>query len=475
MKRFVSVLLLFVMIFQVNIAPATENRVILAIGDSISAGYGLSDRSAECFVSLMANSDDVIINKAVDGNEATDIINQLTNTENENYILPDVIKSADIVTITCGGNDMMDLLYEKIAEEYPNEHPKHKKMGKDEVVGAMAAGDIYAIVAALNVLNCEKDVYFMNDGEFDVRLEAFVENLIEITDYIHFLNPDAKIVVATQYNPYVEFKNKITYDVIYYGMEDGATRLNRAIAENAERGGYSVADVKSAFDSYDGDEDLYNADPDFSNINLDFHPTKAGHMLIAGVFGEIINKVHRLGVENSDGTYSLPSDVLGYYITDINGEARFLDAGVYEAKDGDRVESVYMNARVVDGAQVKLTGSGLRFLAMVDRRCFDAVGYGMRITCEDSEEEIFVDAAFWQSDTCFTVAIEDIAKENYTRDYTATPFAYVRYDDGSEKTIIGTQSVTRSIYTVVDGLLKSGEADDDLMRVLAEYIKNAEN
>lgn len=104
-----------------------KNCTILALGDSISAGYGLSDREAECFVSLMAQEGDSVINHAVDGNKATDIISQLTDTENENYVSPEDIKNADIVTITCGGNDMMSLLYEKIAIEYQIVHPESKK------------------------------------------------------------------------------------------------------------------------------------------------------------------------------------------------------------------------------------------------------------------------------------------------------------------------------------------------------------
>lgn len=475
MKRIISILVCVIMVFGMNSAYAEEGRVILALGDSISAGYGLNDRENDCFVSIMADTGDTVINKAVDGNKANDIIDQLTNENNENYISEDMIKSADIVTVTCGGNDMMDLLYEKIAEEYPNEHPKHKKMEKDEVIPAMAAGDIYAIVAALNVLDCENDVYYMNDGEFDVRLEEFTKRLLWITEYIRSVKNDVKIVVATQYNPYVEFEKKITYDVIYYGMEEGAARLNEAICDNSLNGGYEVSDVKSAFDSYEGEEDLYNADPNFSNISLDFHPTEAGHKIIAEAFRKIINRVHRLGIENADGTFSLPSDVVGYYITDLNGETRFLDAGVYAAKEGDRVEEVSINASMVNGAQVKLTGGGLRFLAVVDRSCFDAEGYGMVIAGEGSDEKVFVDAKSWQNDTCYTVAIENMAEDNYRRNYTAVPFVRVRYNDGSEKVIVGTKSVTRSIYAVAAGLLEKGEADDDLMRVLEEYIKSAEN
>ena len=467
MKRWVTVLLILIMLSEMNTVSFAEDYTILALGDSISAGYGLSDCESECFVRLMAEEGDIVLNRAVDGNEAVDIVDQLINTENGNYISPEDIEIADVVTITCGGNDMMALLYEKIAEEYPNVHPRKKKITADEVLEKLAGGDVYAIAAAMHVLDIEDEVYYMNDGDFDVRLDEFISNLLWIADYIRSLNPNVKILVATQYNPYVEFEKSAGLDVLYFGMEDGATRLNEEIAKNALKGGYVVCDVKSAFDKYTGDADLYNANPDVDNINLDFHPSKAGHEVIAEVFMKKIR--HYLGNESADGVYELPENVVGYYITDKEDNTKFVDAGIYDKNEGDCVEAVYINALMVEGAQVKKEGSGLRFLATVDRSYFDATGYGMVITSEDSEN-VFVDAHAWQSDTCFTVAIENITKENYNRNYTAKPFVRVCYDNGEEKIIIGTQSVTRSIYTVAKGLLDKGEIDEKTMAILKEYI-----
>lgn len=470
MKRHVSLLLTLIMLLGMNAVSFAQERTILSLGDSISAGYGLSDRGGECFVSLITLPGDTVLNKAVDGNEAPDIISQLTDPQNENYISPEAVEKSRIVTITCGGNDMMELLYEKIATEYTNVHPRKQKITADEVLGKLAEGNVYAIAAAIHVLDADDEAYYMNDGEFDIRLNTFIENLLWITTYIHSINTEAEIYVATQYNPYVEFENSSGLKVLHFGMEDGTTRLNEAIMENAEKGGYRVCDVKAAFDSYTGDEDLYNANPDLDNINLDFHPSKAGHEVIAAVFDKKINNVHRLGTRNAYGEYELPENVVGYYITDSEGSMQFVDAGIYKANEGDYVEAVYVNTKLMDGAQVKIEGSGIRFLATVDRSEFDAVGYGMVITSEGSDKDVLVDAATWQSDTVFTVAIENIPEENYSRNYTATPFVKVMYDDGTEKVIVGTQSVTRSIHTVARGLLDKGGLDDETKSALQEYI-----
>ncbi len=167
-----------------------------------------------------------------------------------------------------------------------------------------------------------------------------------------------------------------------------------------------------------------------------------------------------LGIDNNDGTYSLPENVVGYYF-----DEDFVDAGKYAVVGGEVINTVDFNVTMVNGAQVRygggldengkvMAGNGLRFLAQVDRSEFDAEGYGMKITAEGSSEEEIVNAEKWQDDTTYSVAITDMAESNYIRKFTATPFAKVKYTDGSEKTIYGTETVTRSIYQVAAGLLK---------------------
>ena len=68
MKQWISVLLICILLLGMSTVSFAAERTILALGDSISAGYGLSDREGECFVSLITLTGDTIINKAVDGN-----------------------------------------------------------------------------------------------------------------------------------------------------------------------------------------------------------------------------------------------------------------------------------------------------------------------------------------------------------------------------------------------------------------------
>ncbi len=194
-------------------------------------------------------------------------------------------------------------------------------------------------------------------------------------------------------------------------------------------------------------------------LGVEAYPTLGGEKVYFedGIY---YNDIITLGTDNGDGTYSLPENVVGYYIDDT-----FVDAGKYPVKSGAVITTVYFNVTMIDGAQVRYsggldengkvkTGNGLRFLATVDRSEFDAIGYGMKLTAEGSSLETVVTAEKWQDDTTFSVALTDMAESNYIRKFTATPFVTVKYDDGTEKTIYGTDTVTRSIYQVAAGLLK---------------------
>ena len=210
-------------------------------------------------------------------------------------------------------------------------------------------------------------------------------------------------------------------------------------------------------------------------LGVEAYPTLGGEKVYFedGIY---YNDVITLGTDNGDGTYSLPEGVVGYYIDDT-----FVDAGKYPVTDGAVITTVYFNVTMVNGAQVRFgdgldesgkikSGNGLRFLAQVDRSGFDGIGYGMRITTEGSSSYIEVDAEKWQDDTTFTVALTNMAEGNYIRKFTATPFVTVKYDNGTEKTVYGKDSVTRSIYQVASGLLKDEtQTATSLINVLNAY------
>ncbi len=306
-SKILSMVLAFLFLFAlVSVSSAhvyaagNETITYLALGDSISTGYGLSGytpqaQSSAGFTYQIASAlGYTLINKAVDGNTSVDILDQLTNASNPTYVSEDELAAADVITITVGGNDLMALLYAKIAEQTASTTDT-----AGDIPDLLQSGNMEALLAAINLLTASQSIYIINDPDFQPAINAIIGNLNAIVDKIKSVNSRAQIVVATQYNPYVEFKNAVLLflrlDAVYNGMEAGVTALNAEITANAvdESSGtvrYLVAGVKAAFDAYTGSEDLYNAKAPAGGMDMDvdFHPTAAGHELIASTFGAIL-------------------------------------------------------------------------------------------------------------------------------------------------------------------------------------------
>jgi len=292
-KKILSVLLAVCMLAALMPAAAfadTEVKNILALGDSITTGYGLADASTEGFTALLAAKGHTVVNKAVDGNTAAGIAAQLA----DGFITEDEILAADVITITCGGNDLMALLYSKMADTWNAQNPNSPIEAAD-VVGIMKDPSdqkrLSLMMIALNVLDSNNPAYMLDDPDFSAAISGYIDTLCSIAEEIFLVNPDTEVIAATQYNPYLAFKDAkymgfISLDPLYSGMETGAEMLNTMIKLTAESAGYTVADVKAACDAYTGADSLYNASA--AALEVDFHPSAAGHAVIAETFAEAI-------------------------------------------------------------------------------------------------------------------------------------------------------------------------------------------
>lgn len=268
-------------------AENADEITYLVLGDSISTGYGLAGYTPEAHSAkgfayrTAADLGYTIVNKAKDGNTSEDILAQLTESSHEKHVSAETLAEADVITITVGGNDLMALLYKKIAEQ-----TSEKSDTAEDIPLKLMEGDREALTAAINLLNEKHKSYVINDPDFTAAIKRIIANINVIVEKIRSVNTHAPIVIATQYNPYVEFDGAklliLDLSPVCNGMEAGVTALNAAIKSNAA-GKYTVNDVKKAFDAYTGTKDLYNAEPPVgsSDINVDFHPTADGHALIA--------------------------------------------------------------------------------------------------------------------------------------------------------------------------------------------------
>ncbi len=277
--------------------PAVSVQYV-ALGDSISAGYGLGDPS-QSFVNLLAQETGMTtLNASVSGAVTQTVLALLASGN-----LDAQISGAEVVTLTIGGNDMMAAFYEVIAAAYT--------AASGEEISALQVPVILADADdPRNAALTESALTIIMGGYEQIRpafasvLASVGENLRSIAAYIKEKNPDVTLIVGNQYNPYQWLS--APYNMIGGFFAQAVSDLNGVIG-NGEYGAgslYTTADVYTAFAA--SAENLSNASS--MPLNLDFHPNSKGHEVYASVFSallgtpEIVGKAEIAGVSVEGNT-----------------------------------------------------------------------------------------------------------------------------------------------------------------------------
>jgi lysophospholipase L1-like esterase len=268
-------------------AVAVKNTpTYLALGDSITTGYGLvnfsnndtgNKTSPKNFVNklgkrLGAN----ITNMGVEGMDSAGLLSSITKPSTaEQKATTEKIKKADIISISIGGNNLLLPLITAINAKL-GEGKTIYNAGEQDVSSAMLSmffdtGAMSKLSSNLNMASASfnGDKKTGKTGDFAAIISA-----------VKRLNPKAQIVVQTIYDPYkISFTNMFS-DVI--------KSMNATIIKDSENGkNYKVADVYSAFSKAGQGLQLVNAD---SGKSFDPHPTAAGHEVIYTVMAAALQK-----------------------------------------------------------------------------------------------------------------------------------------------------------------------------------------
>lgn len=280
----VALSMLFVSVSAYAEGETAESLSYVALGDSISAGYGL-DELTDCFVQHVADGMGYTLNNhAVSGSTAPDVIKLLSDSEE----VTDKIKTASLVTLTIGGNDMMAVLYEQTTIKYnatsdPDILPEDVLTILDNPADARR---IPVAMSALSVLSGSgSSVPPLSDSdEFEAELDKYRDNLSTLIGMIKTANPDVTLVIPTQYNPYKNFTG--LFAALNSGVDRCVVKLNKIITEVANENNCILPDVYTAFKK-DPRSMLCNANP--QTMNLDFHPNADGHLLLSETVLKALN------------------------------------------------------------------------------------------------------------------------------------------------------------------------------------------
>lgn len=266
---------------------------IVALGDSITRGYGLSQPEKERFTTLVADYLDRIYNHvemtnyAVDGMTSSGLLDLLESGAAEK------LKDADIVMLCIGANNVLQyatdlFLYDDTDVEKLFSAYGSFLMGDKSDTSAPQAVKAYF----------EKITAYASSPEFTAKLESGLnklrEDIPEIISYIREVNPAAKIYFANVYSPYKGMNITLPYVETILPLGDLSDRnvekINKIIEDFKEDGGYTVVDIYTLFRN--SREKIINAGIDLStmDVNYDPHPNKRGHTLIADEYIRILTE-----------------------------------------------------------------------------------------------------------------------------------------------------------------------------------------
>ena len=268
---------LFLCLVPMARAQSENGTSYVALGDSISSGYGLEEGTLSFAQQVAQDNGLELTNLAQDGETATSLLDKLQTDQ-----VSAAVAQADIITITVGGNDLMNALYAYLTDAYNQRNPENPTTQED-MKDAVMGGDMGVLTFALEV-----GPGFSNSERATQALADFHTHLTQIVLNICAENPQVQLVVVEQYNPYSYLVKELSKNPIFASSAQslcaafgaGVADINDVIAAVAQQQECWVAKVYDAFET--AQENPCNASVSVTmKLNLDFHPNAYGHGLIA--------------------------------------------------------------------------------------------------------------------------------------------------------------------------------------------------
>ncbi len=243
-------------------AEAAAPKKIVILGDSIAAGYGLPEDSLSYSEYLAEYYGADVENCAVSGHTTEQLMEVIGTEESE-----ELLTSADMICVSIGGNDVLHIFEDAMTEIMSYASPS-----AEEGYG-FAVPDEEII----------QEIIEKYSDELGTAATGAGDNIVLINEQLRTLNPDARIIFQTIYNPFETEDEQLKFSM--YALNKFASlylgTINSAIRQLDST---LTVDVKEKFEG---------AGSIYTNIDgFDIHPNGAGHMIIAE---EIIQTIQETG------------------------------------------------------------------------------------------------------------------------------------------------------------------------------------
>lgn len=240
---------------------------LLILGDSIATGYGLEGYSPEdktncsSYANLLSEEYSQLLpaesrfsmnDLAIDGQTSAELLEGLNSGKYD-----ELLDSADCIVVSIGGNDLLGVLFDVLADVGVNADGSEK-----------TTFDLKSMLVKLKDMNSTLDE---NIAQFDV-------NIADIAKYIETAS-DGQLIIQTQYDPLESFDQ---ISMLRDLAAEKIKALNEKIISHSadDEYGYFICDNASAFKGKA--EELTNIK------RIDIHPNADGHKLIAKTLDEVI-------------------------------------------------------------------------------------------------------------------------------------------------------------------------------------------
>ena len=374
--------------FSASAAENVPSKDFVLFGDSIAAGYTRNDSVKYNYGQILADYyNGTVTNYAVSGDDSQqmlDKIKSLTDAEKK------TVKDAECVVISVGGNDMINFLCHDLlvylaekgvlAEGYTAENvpervdiEEFQKMADLNTIKKYANNLNNALDLNMRIQRCSRTLTVDKaDNDSDGYIKNHImANISESVKEIRAINPDAKIVVQTVYQPLQldpAFVSK-TFDSTYSMLinlirgtfEEIMYTFSKELKKLAAADNFLVADVYQDITSEDPEE-VTESMPghaayfvDISHASLsdaDIHPNQKGHVAIAATIINTLDEKHNDNgllsdlFENFSDKASYPAYALAIYESAAGtwtlGDVNF--DNVIDARDATAALTAYAKA-----------------------------------------------------------------------------------------------------------------------------------
>ncbi|MCD8107508.1 MAG: GDSL-type esterase/lipase family protein [Oscillospiraceae bacterium] len=288
---------------------ATSQTTItyLALGDSITAGYGLTNPDTEGFVAKFASaiSDTdtsvVTVNSGLSGLTASTLATTLaTGSYNT------TIAAADVITLTIGGNDLMAAFYETVAGLYSDMYNTACTSTTVQLWLSDVSNNSTEVSNIVSLISTDSGKAALT-AAVGAAAQTCVGNIETIVGLIRTANADAVILLANQYNPYTSLSGT-AYAIVNTLFASATTSFNTLLsASTTITLNCTIVDLYSAGVS---------TNVDITTMNLDFHPNATGHTTIANAMAAAYVTATTPALSTDYVTVGTAELHDGYYTTD---------------------------------------------------------------------------------------------------------------------------------------------------------------